>query len=157
MITASVCGGDQACITTSLEKLGHADAAEKASRVAAASGSDSSDGEGGGGSGQARWYGSGEQEAAGGGRWDGGSWDGGNGSDSGSGDGSGVWQGSERQQLESSWRQQEAAGGRRQGVELALDLDSWQHVGYPTAVLAAVVACKNGVKRAHLIDADSDG
>lgn len=49
MITASVCGGDQACITTSLEKLGHADAAEKASRVAAASGSDSSDGEGGGG------------------------------------------------------------------------------------------------------------
>ena len=30
-------------------------------------------------------------------------------------------------------------------------------IGYPNAVLAAVVACKNGVKRAHLIDADSDG
>lgn len=29
-------------------------------------------------------------------------------------------------------------------------------IGYPSAVLAAVVACKNGVKRAHLIDADKD-
>ena len=43
------------------------------------------------------------------------------------------------------------------GDSLALDLDSWQQVGFPNAVLAAVVACKNGVKRAHLIDADSDG
>jgi amino-acid N-acetyltransferase len=30
-------------------------------------------------------------------------------------------------------------------------------VGYPNAVLAAVVALKNGVKRAHLIDCESDG
>lgn len=38
-----------------------------------------------------------------------------------------------------------------------LDLDSWQQVGFPNAVLAAVVACTNGVMRAHLIDSELDG
>lgn len=42
-------------------------------------------------------------------------------------------------------------------VEMLLDLDSWQQIGFPNAVVAAVVVCKYGVKRAHLIDADRDG
>ena len=41
--------------------------------------------------------------------------------------------------------------------ELSLDLDSWQLIGFPPAVLAAVVACKHGVTRAHLVDKDIDG
>lgn len=45
---------------------------------------------------------------------------------------------------------------RSQCTPLLLTLHLPQ-IGYPNAVLAAVVACKNGVKRAHLIDADSDG
>lgn len=52
------------------------------------------------------------------------------------------------------------AGNRKQSsesVEMLLDLDSWQQIGFPNAVVAAVVVCKYGVKRAHLIDADRDG
>lgn len=36
--------------------------------------------------------------------------------------------------------------------ELRLDLDSWQQVGHPREVVAAAVACRNGVLRAHLVD-----
>lgn len=42
-------------------------------------------------------------------------------------------------------------------VEMFLDLDSWQQIGFPNAVVASVVACRGGVKRAHLIDVDQDG
>jgi amino-acid N-acetyltransferase len=41
--------------------------------------------------------------------------------------------------------------------EMLFDLDSWQQIGFPNAVLAAVVACRNGVNRAHLIDLERDG
>ena len=41
--------------------------------------------------------------------------------------------------------------------EIELDLDCWQALDFPSAVLAALVACKNGVKRAHLVDARLDG
>jgi amino-acid N-acetyltransferase len=42
--------------------------------------------------------------------------------------------------------------------EMLLDLDSWQAIaGVPDAVLAAAVACKRGVRRAHLVDAALDG
>jgi hypothetical protein len=34
---------------------------------------------------------------------------------------------------------------------------SWQAMRIPTGLLAAVVACKNGVKRAHLVDTRIDG
>ena len=34
---------------------------------------------------------------------------------------------------------------------------SWQAMGIPTGLLASLVACKNGVKRAHLVDARVDG
>ncbi len=43
------------------------------------------------------------------------------------------------------------------GLDLSLDLDSWQQIGFPPPVVAAVVACKNGVRRAHLIDFEVDG
>ena len=42
-------------------------------------------------------------------------------------------------------------------VEMSLDMDSWQQIGFPPAVLSAVVACKHGVTRTHLIDVDCDG
>jgi len=42
-------------------------------------------------------------------------------------------------------------------VEMLLDLDSWQQIGFPNAVVSAVVACRQGVKRAHLIDIEQDG
>jgi len=41
--------------------------------------------------------------------------------------------------------------------EMLFDLDSWQQIGFPNAVLAAVVACRHGVNRAHLIDLERDG
>ncbi|KAL4539240.1 hypothetical protein Ndes2526B_g02506 [Nannochloris sp. 'desiccata'] len=41
--------------------------------------------------------------------------------------------------------------------EMLFDLDSWQQIGFPNAVLAAVVACRQGVNRAHLIDLEHDG
>lgn len=41
--------------------------------------------------------------------------------------------------------------------EMSLDLDSWQQIGFPAPVVAAVVACKAGVKRAHLVDSEADG
>ena len=41
--------------------------------------------------------------------------------------------------------------------EIELDLDCWQALDFPSAVLAALVVCKNGVKRAHLVDARLDG
>ena len=44
-----------------------------------------------------------------------------------------------------------------QPVEMLLDLDGWQQIGFPKAVLASVVACRNGVNRAHLVDMDVDG
>lgn len=47
--------------------------------------------------------------------------------------------------------------GSPQPVEMLLDLDGWQQIGFPKAVLASVVACRNGVNRAHLIDMDVDG
>ncbi len=34
---------------------------------------------------------------------------------------------------------------------------SWQAMGIPTGLLASLVACKNGVRRAHLVDARIDG
>ena len=34
---------------------------------------------------------------------------------------------------------------------------SWQAMGIPTGLLASLVACKNGVRRAHLVDARTDG
>ncbi len=37
------------------------------------------------------------------------------------------------------------------------NLDFWHSVGFPSAVLSAVAACKSGVKRAHLIDYNMDG
>lgn len=161
MITATVCGGDEACIKDSLERLGHADAASKASSLTP----------NGNGSRQARHDGGNGGDDLGGS----------SGADSGSeGDSSngsnGGWL-DDQQQLGVGWEQQAGVGGgavaaaappraamRRPGgnggsaaAELMLDLDSWQQIGFPNAVLAAVVACKNGVKRAHLIDSDSDG
>ncbi|KAK9821240.1 hypothetical protein WJX81_007316 [Elliptochloris bilobata] len=41
--------------------------------------------------------------------------------------------------------------------ELQLDLDCWQSLRFPNSLLAAVAACKNGVRRAHLVDARADG
>lgn len=41
--------------------------------------------------------------------------------------------------------------------ELQLDLDCWQALRFPNSLLAAVAACKNGVRRAHLVDAHADG
>ena len=38
-----------------------------------------------------------------------------------------------------------------------LCLCSWQAMGIPTGLLASLVACKNGVRRAHLVDARIDG
>ena len=35
--------------------------------------------------------------------------------------------------------------------ELVVDLDCWQLMHFPTAVMCAVCACHNGVKRAHLV------
>ncbi|RMZ56211.1 hypothetical protein APUTEX25_002401 [Auxenochlorella protothecoides] len=43
------------------------------------------------------------------------------------------------------------------GQDLQLDLDSWQQIGFPREVVAAAVACRNGVRRAHLVDAATDG
>lgn len=40
---------------------------------------------------------------------------------------------------------------------MELDMDSWQALHFPSAVLAAVVSVKKGVKRAHLVDARVDG
>lgn len=36
-------------------------------------------------------------------------------------------------------------------------LRSWQALRFPNSLLAAVAACKNGVRRAHLVDARADG
>ncbi|KAK9916644.1 hypothetical protein WJX75_005288 [Coccomyxa subellipsoidea] len=41
--------------------------------------------------------------------------------------------------------------------ELEFDLDCWKAMHIPTGLLASVVACKNGVKRAHLVSAYIDG
>ncbi|PSC67080.1 putative amino-acid acetyltransferase chloroplastic isoform X1 [Micractinium conductrix] len=128
MITASVCGGDRGCIMSSLDALGHADAAAAAasmlsSGTVAGGGSDGGSSSGNGSSG-------------------------GNGGGEGVDGGGSIWEGSV-----ASWRQEqdafEGSWERRAGGSAA--------VGFPNAVLAAVVACKNGVKRAHLIDNESDG
>ena len=42
-------------------------------------------------------------------------------------------------------------------VQHSLGARSWQAMGIPTGLLAAVMACKTGVKRAHLVDARIDG
>ena len=42
-------------------------------------------------------------------------------------------------------------------AEIELDMDCWQALDFPNAILTAVVGCKSGVKRAHLIDARHDG
>ncbi|KAL4424467.1 hypothetical protein ABPG77_006405 [Micractinium sp. CCAP 211/92] len=165
MITATVCGGDEACIKESLERLGHADAASKASSFTPnGNGNGSRQGRHDGGSGGGDLGGSSGADS-------------GSEGDSSNGSGSsGGWL-DDQQQLGVGWEQQAGVGGgavaaaappratiRRPGgnggsaaAELTLDLDSWQQIGFPNAVLAAVVACKNGVKRAHLIDSDSDG
>ena len=59
---------------------------------------------------------------------------------------------------------QKAGGnGSRGGVqhqtlaEIELDLDCWQALDFPNSLLTAVVSCKSGVKRAHLVDARHDG
>ncbi|KAI3433843.1 hypothetical protein D9Q98_003646 [Chlorella vulgaris] len=178
MITASVCGGEQGCVLNSMEGLAH-------SEVAGTGSTGSTSSSNGSGTGSSSWYGSGGEQRPFSGGWEGSSWDGdlefssgGSGGVGGSGGGGGgaPWSSEgelelQQQQLQGSWsdaeaeqqgQQQSAAAvqQRRQRsstAELALDLDSWQHVGYPIAVLAAVVACKNGVKRSHLIDAASDG
>ncbi|BDA40699.1 Amino-acid acetyltransferase [Coccomyxa sp. Obi] len=41
--------------------------------------------------------------------------------------------------------------------ELEFDLDCWKAMHIPTGLLASVVACKNGVKRAHLVSAYIEG
>ena len=51
-----------------------------------------------------------------------------------------------------------AGASRAQAVhEIELDLDCWQALNFPNALLTAVVGCKSGVKRAHLVDARQDG
>ena len=51
-----------------------------------------------------------------------------------------------------------AGGSRAQAMhEIELDLDCWQALNFPNALLTAVVGCKSGVKRAHLVDARQDG
>ncbi|KAL4437093.1 hypothetical protein ABPG75_004232 [Micractinium tetrahymenae] len=166
MITATVCGGDEACIMESLELLGHADAASKASSFLSS----------GNGNGSGRAHANGSSTGSSSGDERGGMSGTESDSDSGS---SRAWADEQQQQLGVGWQQQgggsgggvavaaappRAAGQRPSGgngssaaAELTLDLDSWQQIGFPNAVLAAVVACKNGVKRAHLIDSDSDG
>jgi len=42
-------------------------------------------------------------------------------------------------------------------AEIELDMDCWQALDFPNAILTAVVGCKSGVKRAHLVDARHDG
>ena len=42
-------------------------------------------------------------------------------------------------------------------AEVELDMDCWQALNFPNAILTAVVACKSGVKRAHLVDARQNG
>lgn len=42
-------------------------------------------------------------------------------------------------------------------LELTLDLNSWQLIGFPHALLAAVTACRHGVTRGHLVDSTTDG
>ena len=57
----------------------------------------------------------------------------------------------------SSNRNGNGSTAQGQSPEMLLDLDSWQQIGFPSAVLAAVVACRQGVSRAHLIDIEQDG
>lgn len=153
MITASVCGGDSDCLMASMELLGALDAP---TRAAAGLGDSSRDNGGdpggsgshGGSSGDSEYEdgnGNGNGSSSSSSRWDapGDGWQG----------EAGAWQGA----ATASGRNGSSAAPQRQAAELALDMDSWQQIGYPNAVLAAVVACKNGVKRAHLVDADSDG
>ena len=40
---------------------------------------------------------------------------------------------------------------------LDLDFDRWYDLGLPPTLLAACVACRSGIKRAHLVDALMDG
>ena len=42
-------------------------------------------------------------------------------------------------------------------VEMLLDLDTWQQIGFPNAILASVVALRRGVKRSHIVDASEEG
>ena len=59
--------------------------------------------------------------------------------------------------------QKHKGNGSRGGVqhqtlaEIELDLDCWQALEFPNSLLTAVVSCKSGVKRAHLVDARQDG
>lgn len=180
MITATVCGGDEACIMNSLDMLGHSDAAARAAAYANGSGGDGSGGgwsDAGGpptSSGSDSEWGSGESYAGSSGS----GWDGPAPGAGGSGDPGGAWE-VHRQLLQGRWPAEAGEAQGRSGddgrdslpgdlgdgalqlqaavQELALDLDSWQQIGFPSAVVAAVVACKNGVKRAHLIDESSDG
>lgn len=62
-----------------------------------------------------------------------------------------------------SHSQKAKGNGSRGGVqhqtlaEIELDLDCWQALDFPNSLLTAVVSCKSGVKRAHLVDARHDG
>ena len=129
MITASVCGGDRGCIMSSLDALGHADAAAAAASMLSSG------------------------TVAGGGSSSGNGSSGGNGGGEGVDGGGSIWEGSvaswrqEQDAFEGSWERR--AGGSaavaeaaapadlralpgRPGAaaaELTLDLDSWQQVG----------------------------
>ena len=149
LITSSVCEfGDAECLMKSLDALDHASDAFSSSSPdgGAASTAPSSSklrellaggAGGGGGNGRSGVATNGSSSFGGGGSSSGDGSSGGSSSEGEGGSGSG-------------------SGSSSLSVELQLDLDSWQQIGYPNAVLAAVVACKNGVKRAHLIDAERD-
>lgn len=71
----------------------------------------------------------------------------------------------------SSWDSTSSSGGSSKGngngagsgvrtteqSEELYDFEKWAQYGLPPPLMSAVVACKNGVKRAHLVDARMDG
>lgn len=48
------------------------------------------------------------------------------------------------------------ANGKK-ASDVVLNLDTWAAVGFPTSFATCVIACCKGVKRAHLVDAHTDG
>ena len=49
------------------------------------------------------------------------------------------------------------SGSESVGGPVDIDFDKWQSTGIPLPLIAACAACQNGVKRAHLVDAQMDG
>ena len=47
--------------------------------------------------------------------------------------------------------------GSSKPMEMLLDLDTWQQIGFPNSVVASVVALRRGVKRSHIVDASQEG